>query len=81
MLLQGARHVGKTYLIREFGRREYADTAYLNFERTPALGSLFDASLDPRSLILSLSCRRRQEDIAFDLTNIPLYAISRLPHL
>ena len=49
------RQVGKTYVIREFGRREYADTAYLNFERTPALGSLFDSSLDPRSLIPSPS--------------------------
>ena len=55
LLLQGARQVGKTYLIREFGRREYADTAYLNFERTPALGSLFESSLDPRSLISALS--------------------------
>ncbi len=55
LLLQGARQVGKTYLIREFGRREYADTAYLDFERTPVLGSLFDSSLDARSLIPSLS--------------------------
>ena len=54
LLLQGARQVGKTYLIREFGRREYADTAYLNFERTPELGSLFDSSLEPKSLIASL---------------------------
>ena len=55
LLLQGGRQVGKTYVIREFGRREYADTAYLDFERTPALGSLFDSSLEPRSLIPSLS--------------------------
>lgn len=55
LLLQGARQVGKTYLIKEFGRREYADTAYLNFERIPELGSLFDSSLDPKSLIASLS--------------------------
>jgi predicted AAA+ superfamily ATPase len=55
LLLQGARQVGKTYLIREFGNKEYADTAYLNFERTPELASLFDPSLEPTSLIASLS--------------------------
>lgn len=55
LLLQGARQVGKTYLIREFGHKEYADTAYFNFERTPELGSLFDSSLEPKYLIASLS--------------------------
>ena len=55
MLLQGARQVGKTYLLRQLGEREYAAIAYLNFERTPELASLFDLSLDPTTLIESMS--------------------------
>ncbi len=54
LLLQGARQVGKTYLLKEFARKEYADCAYFNFEQTPRLQSLFDSSLDPGILIESL---------------------------
>jgi len=54
LLLQGARQVGKTYLVKEFARKEYTDCAYFNFEQTPELGSLFDSSLDPGILIESL---------------------------
>lgn len=55
LLLQGARQTGKTYLLREFGEREYSHLAYFNFEETPALGSLFDSSLRTDTLIESLS--------------------------
>ncbi|MCK4305691.1 MAG: AAA family ATPase [Candidatus Eisenbacteria sp.] len=54
LLLQGTRQVGKTYLLKEFGRREYSDVAYLNFEQSPELGSLFESSLEPKSLIATL---------------------------
>jgi predicted AAA+ superfamily ATPase len=55
LLLQGARQTGKTYLLQEFGRLEYDDLAYFNFEETPEIGSLFDSSLRADTLIESLS--------------------------
>jgi len=55
LLLQGARQVGKTYLLKEFARKEYTDCAYFNFEQTPELRSLFDTSLEPAVLIEALS--------------------------
>lgn len=55
LLLQGARQVGKTYLLKEFAKREYTDCAYFNFEQTPELGKLFDSSLAPRILIEALA--------------------------
>lgn len=55
LLLQGARQVGKTYLLKEFARREYTDCAYFNFEETPELSSLFESSLSPSILLESLS--------------------------
>lgn len=54
LLLQGARQVGKTYLLKEFARREYSDCAYFNFEQDPQLGALFEETLDPAVLIESL---------------------------
>lgn len=55
LLLQGARQVGKTFLLKEFARREYRDFAYFNFEQNPQLGKLFDSLLSPDILIESLS--------------------------
>lgn len=41
MLIRGARQVGKTWLIREFGKKEYGQTVYINFERAKTLQSVF----------------------------------------
>ena len=37
LILQGARQVGKTYSILAFGREQYANVAYFNFETNPKL--------------------------------------------
>ena len=50
LILQGARQVGKTALLKEFGRIAFDRTFYLNFEADPALASLFEGSLSPRDL-------------------------------
>ncbi len=55
LLLQGARQVGKTYLLKEFASREYEDSAYFNFEQEPELKSIFERSLKPSYLIENLS--------------------------
>jgi predicted AAA+ superfamily ATPase len=55
LILKGARQVGKTYLLREFGRKEFESTAYLNFERDPALAGLFRGRLDPHELVRKIS--------------------------
>ncbi len=54
LLLEGARQVGKTYLLKEFGNNEYNDCAYFNFEKNPDLDSLFKSSLDSVTMIESL---------------------------
>jgi uncharacterized protein len=51
LLLQGARQVGKTWLINEFGKQEYKHFVYLNFEQTPSLKTLFTNELTPNKII------------------------------
>lgn len=55
LLLQGARQVGKTYLVNEFAKKEYSYYHYFNFEETPDLIPLFENSLDPFELTAKLS--------------------------
>lgn len=55
LILQGARQVGKTYSILEFGRNHYENVAYFNFESNPALIKTFEESISPQYLIPILS--------------------------
>ncbi len=51
LLLQGARQVGKTYLVKQFAQQAYTELVYLNFEQTPDLETLFQNSLEPHKVI------------------------------
>jgi len=54
LLLQGARQVGKTYLVNEFGKSEYQNFYYLNFEQNPRFASFFEQELNPEQIIFDL---------------------------
>ena len=55
LVLRGARQVGKTWLLQEFGKREFSDVAYIRMEDNVAMQSLFEGSLDPQRLLDGLS--------------------------
>lgn len=55
LIIRGARQVGKTYLLKEFGKKEYKTHIYLNFEDDPSLGELFKARFDKDKIISFLS--------------------------
>ena len=55
LILQGARQVGKTYSILEFGRNYYENVAYFNFETNPKLNETFEENIAPDYLIPVLS--------------------------
>ena len=51
LLIKGARQVGKTWLMKEFGKNEYESVAYINFEKATQLANLFEVDFDiPRIL-------------------------------
>lgn len=55
LVLQGARQVGKTYSVLEFGRTHYENVAYFNFETNPKLNETFEENISPDYLIPILS--------------------------
>lgn len=54
MIIEGARQVGKTWLMKEFGRQAYADTIYINFDSNSRMAELFASDLDTERLITGL---------------------------
>ncbi|MCD8119951.1 MAG: ATP-binding protein [Lachnospiraceae bacterium] len=55
LLLYGARQVGKTYALQNFGREHYKNTVYVNFERMTVIRDFFQGSLEPERILKFLS--------------------------
>ncbi len=55
LVLKGARQVGKTWLIKEFGQTSFRQCHYLNFEREPSLAKFFTGDIGASSLVQDLS--------------------------
>lgn len=51
LILEGARQVGKTYILRKFGEENFANTVYVNLEADQNLASFFAESISPERLI------------------------------
>lgn len=54
LIIEGARQVGKTWLMKEFGRQAYENTVYINFDSNSRMADLFDSDLDIDRLIMGL---------------------------
>ena len=54
LLIEGARQVGKTWLMKEFGRQAYADAVYINFDANSRMAELFASDLDTERLLMGL---------------------------
>ena len=54
LILQGARQVGKTWLMKEFGNRAYENTVYINFDSNSRMAELFASDLNTERLIMGL---------------------------
>ncbi len=55
LIFSGARQVGKTYLLKEFGKKEYKQMAYINFEHPNAPKNLFEVDFDADRIITVLN--------------------------
>ncbi|GHU51260.1 ATPase [Clostridia bacterium] len=54
LIIRGARQVGKTWLMKEFGKVAYAHTVYVSFDNNQRMKELFSADLDVSRLIMGI---------------------------
>ena len=76
--MQGARQVGKTYIVNYFAGKEYANSVYCNFEKDSRLHDFFD-NLDPMTIIKKISLYKRKEILPHN-TLIIFDEIQACPH-
>jgi len=55
LILQGIRQVGKTWLLKNFGRKYFSDVAYFNFDKHKEIRQFFSTTKDPQRIIENLS--------------------------
>lgn len=78
LIIRGARQVGKTWLIREFGKKEFAEIAYFNCENNARLAGIFDLDFDISRIIKALQIESGKK-IAADRTLIVFDEIQEIP--
>ena len=54
LILKGARQVGKTYILKQFGMENYDDMVYFNFDHDEHLSELFSNTKDPKRILEQL---------------------------
>ena len=62
LVLEGARQVGKTWLLKQFGATEYKNCVYINCDHNPMMNSLF-SDFDIKRILLALSAQTKQQII------------------
>jgi len=66
LIVRGARQVGKTWLLQEFGRTSYGKFVYVNFEETPVLQNIFTSDFDIERIITVLQIQAQTTITAED---------------
>lgn len=61
LMLYGARQVGKTYILKEFGRKEFDNLVYVNCYKNPQVEAVFAQDVDVRRIVRDLSVLTGQE--------------------
>ncbi len=86
LVIRGARQVGKTWLLKSFGKQEYKHCIYLNFEEEPRLNDFFQEKLDPHvilnniALYLNITISSENTLIIFDEIQASLTALNSLKY-
>lgn len=55
LIIKGARQIGKTYILKQFGKENYEGVAYFNFDHDEDLYNLFNNTKDPKRILEQLS--------------------------
>lgn len=64
LILNGARQVGKTYILKEFGREQFENTVYVNLETNEAVNKFFESDIAPDRIVQYLETIASQRIIA-----------------
>ena len=86
LIVEGARQVGKTWLVKEFARQNYKKLAYVNFEEMKMMQNLFEQDFDIQRILIAIgastnvNCTEGDTLIFFDEIQAAPHAITSLKY-
>ena len=78
LIIKGARQVGKTWLMKEFGRKYFKYTAYVNFDNNEHMTEVFDQDYDIERILMAINIETHvkiipeETLIIFDEIQVPI---------
>jgi len=60
LIVNGARQIGKTFSINEFGKSEFTNTVYINLETNPGINQIFEGDISPARIVALLESATNQ---------------------
>ena len=63
LVVQGARQVGKTYVIEDFGKNFYEEMVEINFKETPEAMNIFSGNLDANTMLMAIKFRYPEKNL------------------
>ena len=70
LLIKGARQIGKTYIVREFGKKEYKTFIEINFMQKPSLKSIFGGELSAEEIDKRISIHFPKENLLKGINSV-----------
>jgi uncharacterized protein len=64
IIINGARQVGKTWLLKEFGRLHFKNVAYINFESSPTISAVLEQGFNIESILIAIQIETGIQPIA-----------------
>ena len=61
LLLYGARQVGKTWLMEEFGKTNFSDYVAINVEKNERIANVFNNTLNPQEIVTAIEMEARKK--------------------
>ena len=76
LIIEGARQVGKTWLMKEFGKECYKKTVYINFDSNRQMRELFSSDLNIERIIMGLEIYSESSDFTAFSNSFVLSCVS-----
>ena len=75
LIVHGARQVGKTYIIKEFGKKYYKNLIYVNFQTNTEIGSQIEEYMKTYNPQYAIRISEKNFGFENNIKSVPLYAV------
>ena len=73
LIIRGARQVGKTWIMKEFGKLYFENTVYINFDNNEHMKNVFEMNYDIKRIVSALQIETGKKINSSELVKVPFF--------